>query len=101
SERARARPYHPHVVAQRLQFATDRVGYERFDVDVAPGERSLGEPAGFESLLNVQAEVDDIADELGVGLGLIESAHDPEPDLHATFFHEGRDDRVKRPFARR
>src|SRR5262245_4160462 len=46
-------------------------------------------------------EVDDVGDKLRVGLRLVESAHDAEPDPDIVFLHEAGNDRVEGTLARR
>ena len=45
---------------------------------VAAGERELRHARGFERRLNVHAVIDDVGDELRVGLRLVPAAHDAE-----------------------
>src|SRR5258705_470319 len=63
-------------------------------------EGALREPRRLERLLNVHAVIDDVGDELGVGLCLIPGAHDAEADTKVALLHEPRDDRVQRTLAR-
>ena len=68
-----------------------------FDLHIASVERAFGEPRRFERHLHVHVEIDDVGDELGVGLRLVPSAHNAEPDGDVAFAHEGGNDGVQRP----
>ncbi len=61
-----------------------------------PAKVQLGEAGGFQGGLDVHAEVDDVGDELRVGLGLVVSAHDAEGDARVAVGHEGGNDGVER-----
>ena len=65
---------------ERRQIVPDRLRNQCFDVHVGAGEGQLGEAARLERLLDVEPVVDDVRDKLRVGLGLVEAAHDSEPD---------------------
>ena len=45
--------------------------------------------------------VHDVGNELRVRLRLVQPAHDAEADVHVALLHEGRNDGVERPLARR
>src|SRR5688572_803751 len=83
------------VVTERAKFLERRFGNQWFDTDIATFERRLREPAGFKRLLNRQAEVCDVCDELGVRLGLIEPAHNAEAYPVTILLHEARNDCVQ------
>ena len=57
----------------------------------APSNVALREPARLERLLNVHPVVDDVGDELSVGLRLVEAAHDAEADARVAALHEARE----------
>ena len=98
--RCAAAPFAPRGRAPPARLARG-LRHQRLDVDVAAAERSLREAARLERLLDVEAVVGDVGDELRVRLRLVEAAHDAEADLHVALLHERRDDRVQRPLARR
>ena len=66
--------------------------------DIAAVEGSLGEAGLFERGLHIHSVVDDVGDELRVGLRLVPAAHNAEADVDIALLHEGRDDGVKRAF---
>ena len=63
--------------------------------NIAAFEGVLGEARLFERGLDVHAVVDDVGDELRVGLRLVPAAHDAEADVDVALLHEGRDDGVQ------
>src|SRR5207247_1328973 len=99
-EYAAARLHDDELVTKGREIATRRRGDQRFDLHVTSREGALREPAGLERLLDVQTVVDDVRDELGMGLRLIEPAHDAEPDPDVAFLQERGNDRVQRPLPR-
>ena len=50
--------------------------------------------------MNVHPEVDDVGNELGVGLSLVPGTHDAETHPQVPLLHEARNDRMKRTLAR-
>src|SRR5712691_2979789 len=100
TENAAARGHHREFMAQSAQLPANILGNEGFDIHVTSVEGGFCETSGFQSFLDVKAEVYDVGDELGVCLGLIERSHNPKADAHSILFHECRDDRVQWPFAR-
>ena len=96
----------PHGERKRLKqldlMTTQRQGGANigrdcfFHLNVAAVEGLLGETRLFERRLDVHAEIDDVGDELRVGLGLIPSTHDSETDMNVALFHEGGNDGVER-----
>src|ERR1700722_1352550 len=66
------------------------------DEQVAAGEGVLRKAGSLERGLNVHLEIDDIRDELRVGLRLIPTAHDAEGDAYVAVLRECRDDGVER-----
>ena len=67
------------MAASGESFA-DGGGHAVFDGNVAAIEAVLHKARRFHSCLNIHSVIDDVGNELGVGLGLIESAHDAEGD---------------------
>src|SRR5262245_30216747 len=78
-------------VPSALELGARSLGDEGFDLHVAARERGLGEPSRLQRLLDAEAVVGDAGHELGVGLGLVEPAHDPEADPDAVLLHEAGD----------
>src|SRR5579871_4915428 len=72
----------------------------RFDHHIASIEVQLRETRRFEGGLNIEAEIDQVRNELRVRLSLIKSAHDSESDLHVVFFHETGNQRCSWPLVR-
>src|SRR3954451_24045176 len=92
---------HLEVVAAGGEGVADVGGDAVLDEEVATAPGGFGEARGFERELDVHAVVDDVGDELRVGLCLVETAHDAEADVDAVLLHEGRDDGVEGAFAGR
>src|ERR1700677_4013907 len=84
-------------VAAAREFLAVCVGHAAFDLHVAAVESAFGEARRLERHLHVHVEIDDVGNELGVGLGLIPSAHDAEADGDIAFAHEGGNDGVEWP----
>lgn len=57
------------------------------------------ESRSLQSGLNVHAVVDEIGIELSVGQWLVRAAHDAEPDVNVSTFHERGNNSVERTFA--
>ena len=92
--------HNSEFMAESAQLPADIFGNEGFDIHVTSVEGGFREAPGFQSLLDVKAEICDVGDELGLRLRLIESSHDPKADAHSILFHERRNDRVQWPLAR-
>jgi len=100
SKRAGTRRGNIELVSQRGQFAANGFGNQRFNVYIATLKGTFREASGFQRLLDIEAVIGNVGDELGMSLRLIEPAHDPETNTDAVLFHECRDDRMQRPLAR-
>ena len=87
-------------MAESAQLLANILGNKGFNTHVTSVEGRFGETSGFQSFLDVKAEVCDVGDELGVCLRLIEPAHDPKANAHSILLHERWNDRVQWPFAR-
>ena len=68
---------------------------------VAAAELELGEARRLQRHLDIHAVIHHVADELRVRRSLVEAAHDAEPDVHVALLHEGGNDGVVGPLARR
>ena len=88
-------------MAERHQIAADFERDAVFDGHVAAAKSFLGEARRFEGHLNIHPVVHDVGNELRVRLRLVQAAHDSEAHVHVALFHEGRDDGVEGPLARR
>lgn len=81
SKRAGTRRGDIELVSQRGQFAPNGFGNQGFNVYIATLKRTFSEESGFQSLLDIEAVIGNVGDELGMSLRLIEPAHDPETNL--------------------
>ena len=73
----------------------------RFHHHVRAGECQLHETRSLERLLDVEAVVDDVGDDLDVRLRLVPASHDAESDTEMIALHERRDYGLQRAFSRR
>src|SRR6185312_2259855 len=64
--------------------------------DIAASECWFGESRLFERGLDVHAEVNNVGNELRLGLRLVPAAHDAEADMNVALLHKGRNDGVER-----
>ncbi len=101
SERAAPRGDDGDLVSETGKRLARRIRHERFDRDVVSAERCLRESSRLERLLNIQAEVRDVRDELRVRLRLVPGAHNAEADARVVLLHQRRDDGVQRALPRR
>src|SRR5580704_3725186 len=94
--------------SQQMSFLSKLLQYVRSDArlhkDVATnGARARirdRESRGVQRGLDVHPIVDEIGDELGVSQWLVRAAHDAEPDVNVSAFHERRNNSVERALAR-
>ena len=88
-------------MAAPLETLANVFGHARFHHHVRTWERQLHEARRLERLLDVQAMVNDVRDDLHVGLRLIPPAHHAEPGAEVTALHERRNHCLQRTLARR
>ncbi len=94
-KRTRSQRHGLNLVPQIRQPFSYKFRYRFFDLDVTAIETYLRKSPGFQRLLNGQAIIHNIGHELCVRLSLVPSPHDAKTDVHVTFLHESRNDRVQ------
>src|ERR1700679_264096 len=85
------------LVAPLREAITDVGRDGLLHLDIATLKGSFREAGLFERSLDVHTIVNNVGDELRVGLSLVPAAHDAEADMDLALLHEGRDDGVERP----
>src|SRR5262245_42631068 len=90
-------PLQIDLVASLLEATANTLGEPRLHHHVGAGERQLDETRRLEGLLDVQAVVDDVRDDLDVGLRLIPASHHPETDAEMIALHEPGNHGLQRP----
>src|SRR5689334_12610410 len=78
------------------QVCANLRGDAGFYVNVAAFKCGFGKPRRLKSGLNVELMVDDVRNELRMGLGLVPASHDAESDSHLAAAHKCRDDGMQR-----
>ena len=92
---------HFQIMAARRKPLAHAGRHPILDHHVAAAKGQLGEARSFQRRLDVHVVVHQVRNELRVRLRLVVAAHDAEADVDVVLLHEGRDDGVQRPFARR
>src|SRR5947199_3703335 len=87
-------------MAAAHQFVAHRFWYSRFDPHIAAPHRELREPRRFERRLNIHLVIDEIRNELRLGMRLIDASHNPKADVCVATLHESGNDRVEWPLVR-
>ena len=92
------RALHVKFVPEICELVLRGTGEAIFDKHIAAGEGVFRKARCLERGLNVHFEIDDIGDELRVGLRLIPAAHDSEGDAHIAVLGESRNDGMEWTF---
>src|SRR6516165_1070695 len=90
-------PHYAQVVSKLRKADQGGFRHAALNQVSAATAAKLVTPRSIESLLKIHFVIDDVGNKLRLCHRLIPPAHDAEPDMKVSFFHESRNVRVERP----